>query len=503
MIRRQTVVAGLPPALRAVVFAAVAGALVGVGWLVKAPSPDAEASKALEVPVESASLVCPEASYVSGVTTTNVSAIAVPAEPPAAPPGVPPLSTESTLTVGGLVGGGDAASVKERQQLALYNRAVKTPTAATVRARGVLAPGVAAGQLTTSVSGNEHGLSETACSAPGSEFWFVGAGSAVGRHSRLYLTNVDNTKATARLVLYDEKGPIRSDATRSIEVQPGKQVVLELDELAPTSERLAIDVQVTQGRVAAAMRDQTLNSGTPAGIDWIPAAVAPTRDMIIPGLAPGVGKRTLTVVAPGDSTAVVEVSVLAKEGTFSPSELSHLEVQPGTVLEVELDKVTLKQGSAIRVRSDVPVTAAVRSETGAGAEGVRDVAFGAASQPLTSEGVVPLTTGGAGTLLITNPGSAQTAVEVALQDEKGKELSKSSVAVGPGATAAKPLAPPAGVKRYVVVVKPEKDRPVYAVRLLSGTAGGPMLSAYPLSSAPLTVQRPVARPQLGNVAAPR
>jgi hypothetical protein len=490
---------GLHPALRAVVFAAVAAALVGLGWVVKAPaSSGADASSSVTVPVDSTSLVCPEASFAAGTTSTNISAIAVPGEPPAAPAGVPALNANGTLTVGPLAGGGEPVSVKERQQVARYNPAAKTPAAVTVRGSGVLAPGVAASQLTTSTKGNQHGLSEAACTPPGSDFWFVGAGSAVGRHGRLYLTNVDSAKATVRVLLYDEKGPISPESNRTLEVQPGKQVAIELDELAPTSERIAVHVEVNQGRVAAAMRDQVLSGGTAAGIDWIPAALPPARGFIVPGLASGAGKRTLTLVAPGDSTAVVDLAILGREGTFEPAELGNLEVDPGTVLQVDLDKVSIKQGSAIRVKSDVPVAASVRSETGATADGVRDFAFGVASVPMDSVGVVPLTTTEPASLLVTNAGTAQTAVEVALLDETGKELSKTSVAVGPGATATTAFKAPAGVQRYAIVVTPERNRPIYAVRQLNGTAGGPMLSLYPVSSAPQTVQRPVARPRLGS-----
>jgi Family of unknown function (DUF5719) len=487
----------LHPALRAVVFAAVAAALVGLGWVVKAPSSSGADAASVTVPVDSTSLVCPSATYAAGATSTNIAAIAVPAEPPAAPSGVPALNANGTLTVGPLAGGGSPVSVDGRQQVARYNPAAKTPAAVTVRGSGVLAPGVAASQLTTSTEGNEHGLSEAACTPPGSAFWFVGAGSAVGRHGRIYLTNVDSAKASARLLLFDEKGPISPDRTRSIEVQPGKQVTIELDELAPTSERIAVHVEVTQGRVAAAMRDQVMSGGTAAGIDWIPASLPPARGFIVPGLASGAGQRTLTLVAPGDSTAVVDVAILGREGAFEPAELGNLEVEPGTVLQVDLAKVSIKQGSAIRIRSDVPVAASVRSDTAA-AEGVRDFAFSVPSVPMTTPGVVPLTTTEAASLLVTNPGTAQTAVAVAVLDETGKELSKTSVAVGPGATATKAVEAPAGVARYVLVVTPEKGRPIYAVRQLNGTAGGPMLSLYPISSAPLTVQRPVARPQLGS-----
>jgi Family of unknown function (DUF5719) len=338
------------------------------------------------------------------------------------------------------------------------------------------------------------------CQSSGSEFWFVGAGSQLGRHGRLYLTNTDSAVARVDLRLFDEKGPVESEGTRGLAVAPHEQVVVELDKLAPTSKRLAVAVATKRGRVVAALRDDAVDGETPIGIDWIPAATRPAKDILVPGVAPGAGRRVLTVVAPEDATAGVDLTLLAPGGTFRPVDLSHLEIKPGSVHEVRLDSATNKQAAAVRLTSDVPVTASVRTEMGS-ADGVRDIAYTSAIRSLSGPAVVPVTSAGPGqtaTLLLSTPSRRAVHASATLVGSDGRQLGSTKVVVKPGSTVALELKPPKGQRQYTVVVRSDDGGPLYGARLHVETAeSGPMVSAWPLTSAVVTSIRPVSRSDHG------
>ena len=323
--------------------------------------------------LERATLACPESGFVQGSLATEVGAVAAPADPAAEgfavmpPPGdAPRTSAEPRLEMTALGEAKPRASGDQRERLVSFAvRKTKVPPLV-VSAQGSVAPGVTASQISRGARGSLRGLAEVSCQGPGSEFWFVGTGSQLGRHGRLYLTNTDSAVARVDLRLFDEKGPVESEGTRGLSVPPHKQVVVELDKLAPTSQRLAAAVVTKRGRVVAAMRDDAVDGETPIGVDWIPSATRPAKDVLVPGVASGSGRRVLTIVAPEESTASVDLSLLAPGGTFRPVDLSQLEIKPGTVREIQLDTATNKQAAAVRLTSDVPVTASVRTELGRG-----------------------------------------------------------------------------------------------------------------------------------------
>jgi hypothetical protein len=267
--------------------------------------------------------------------------------------------------------------------------------------------------------------------------------------------------------------------------------------LAPTSKRLAVAVRTRQGRVTAALRDDAVQGETPQGVDWIPAAVPPARDVVVPGIAPGSGERVLSIVAPGDSTATVEVSILSPQGSFRPAGLERVEVKPGAVTQIRLDEVTQKSAAAVRLTSDVPVTASVRSVVGA-TDGPRDVVHTAATRAVAGTAVVPLTLGGArrsATLLLSTTSQRSASATITLHALDGRPLDKTETTVRPGSTAAVKLTAPAREKHYVITVRSDSGGPLYGARLLVENApDGPLASAWPLFSGATTAVRPVARP---------
>jgi hypothetical protein len=505
------------PIVRLGVVAVVAAVLVGgVTLLSPALTSAGESAQAptrpTRVPLDRATFVCPESSYVSGQTSTDVAAVAAPAsvdggqtDAAGGAAGTP----EARLAVSSLGTPTPVASVDRREQVATYAvRKTQTPPLV-VTARGSVAPGAVAGQLTRTGTGPLRGLAETPCSGPGAQFWFVGTGSELGRHGRVYLTNTDEGSAQVDLRLYDEKGEVDSDAGRGLTIAAGRQQVVELDKLAPTSKHLAVAVVAQRGRVSAALRDDAVKGETSMGVDWIPSATPPAKEIVVPGVASGDGERVLTIVAPEDSTASVNLSLLAANGSFRPADLGDLEIKPGAVVEVPLQDALRKQAGAVRIDSDVPVTASVRSVLGAGSN-PHDVAYSSAARALSGPAVVPDTRGGTGrtsSLLLSSPSQQAVNAAVTLVATDGRQLHTSRVTVRPGSTVELELEPPKGTERYAVVVTPDRGGPLYGTRLLVENAkDGPMVSSWPLATGETTAVRPVARADIGagiGVEAPR
>ncbi|MEQ4205236.1 DUF5719 family protein [Actinopolymorpha sp. B9G3] len=485
------------------VIGVLAALVLAANLLPSGQGPATTALQATRLPLERATFICPESSFAKGSTSTDVAAVAASGQGSLLDAGLriargnakprldlTPLGTRTPL-----------ASGDRRERLVTY--AVRKPKEppVVVSAQGSIAPGTTAGQITRTGEGPLRGLAESACTSPGSEFWFVGTSSQLGRHGRVYLTNTDNADAQVELRLYDENGPVDADSIHSLAVKARSQAVVELDQLAPTSKRLAVAVVSTRGRVVAALRDDALEGETPVGVDWVPTAARPGRDVVIPGVAPGRGERVLSIVAPGDSTASVDLSVLAAEGSFQPAELGRVDVKPGTVAEVRLDSATQRQAAAIRLTSDVPITATMRSQLGP-STGVRDVAYTAASRSLSGPAVVPVTLGGpdhTATLVLSTPGSRAVRASAELSDADGRSLGSQKLVVKPGRTIAVTLTPSKKVDRYVLVVQPEDGGPLYGARFLVEAAGdGPMMSVWPLASGETTAIRPVTRADLGT-----
>lgn len=499
--RRQTPITGRRDALVRV--GAVLGGfalLVGLATLFPASGDDSRTvAKSVRVPIDQAILACPESAFVKGTTSTEVTAVAAPAKLDDIAAGE---AKGGELAIDELAGGKPVVQVKRREQQATTS--VRKPGQQPLVALGTraLAPGASAGQLTRTTSGPVRGLSEAACTNPGSEFWFVGAGSAVGRHGRLYLSNADDTAAQVDVILYDEKGVINDDSTRSLEIAPHKQRVVKLDSYAPTSKQLAVKVKAARGRVVAAMRDDMVDgsSGQPLGIDWIPAASAPSEQLVIPGLAPGSGARVLTLVAPGDTSAVVDLSVMGKGSTFIPSKLGRLEVPAGTVKQVAMESATGGDASALRISSDVPVTASVRSDVGA-RDGRRDFVHTAAVAPLTGAAVVPSTMNGSkvkSSLLLSALGRSTVEAEIALLTPDGRQEQPIKVSIPAGGTIEAKLPGVKGSSRYTIVVTPAEPGKLVGTRLqVESAEDGPLVSSWQLVTGRTSTVRPIATPDPG------
>lgn len=372
----------------------------GVATQIEPASPAAPArTEARFVPVARAVAACPDP-VVNDRSATSVS-VAAPGAIDSRTSGrsgaasgratVVPLGRSSPVTARLTSVGSTAVGVTAPAAGASASAAADDARPLLARASGALAPGLDVAMTTRSTAGDLRGLLSDSCATPGTEFWFVGSGAVVGQRGRLYLSNSEPVPAQVDVTLYGPNGVIDAPSGRGVTIAAGQQQVLKLDALAPDVERFGIHVEVRQGRIAAAVRDQQVAGLTPRGADWVPAAASPSRRQVLPGVLPGEGERRLQVVVPGDTDAIVRVRLVGSDGSFVPSGLDVVEARAGRVTDIDLAPYTGGRAVAVALTSDQPVTAGLLMRVGGGAAEVSEIAYTAAAPALRprAPGVVP------------------------------------------------------------------------------------------------------------------
>jgi hypothetical protein len=281
-------------------------------------------------------------------------------------------------------------------------------------------------------------------------------------------------------------------------------VSLRLDEVAPGEKVLAVHAQVRVGRLSAAITETDVDGFDPGGTDWLPAAIQPTNELVVPGVPAVTRGRDSTVrldvVAPGEA-AVVTVSIVTAEGSFSPQGVNIVDVPEQGVASVDLTEALRGDAAAVVLSSDVPVTAGARVLL-EDPDIFGDALFLAAAAPLEAAAVVPdnRTTKDLQTrLILTAPESAASAVVTGFA--KGREWTVGRVSLDGGTTKVVTVDPHRiegkGVESYGLVVTPGGSGPLYGVRMLDEEGPrGPLVSSFPLSTARLLAEVPETFPDV-------
>ncbi len=325
-------------------------------------------------------------------------------------------------------------------------------------------------------------LAVTSCGSPRSEWWFTGAGAGLDHSSTLLLANLDPGPAVVDLRVLGPDGELRGAGTRGVVVAPHSQRRVDLSGVAPQVDDLALGVHASRGRVVAAVDDSLRSSPTaPEGLEWLAATDRPARRLQLAGIPRVARGRTLLVANPSTLEAAVEVGVSGASGTFTPTGLDPVTVAPGAIEAVDVSRVVPSgEPAGIRLRSRVPVVAALRSGT------ANDHAYAVPAQPVVGAAAASLVAGARSTVQLA-AGSRAVRAAVAAYDARGRRVDQATVRVGAGAT--RGWTPRGGA---YVVVTPRGGGQVRGAVVYVG--GG--LAAVPLTSLPLREPRPVVRPGL-------
>jgi hypothetical protein len=333
----------------------VVGALLAGSAVVGSSTDAGSIGAAPSVEVVGATAACPDLRQQPGVLGTRVSVGAAPL--PVGRSGThgtvsafrirSHVSTPVTVTAPGQVVVGIGASTKEDGLV--------------VSATGELAAGIEVEQVTRGVAGANRGLAGVRCDAPRREAWFVGGGTGVLDTTTLVLANVDDTPSTVDVTVFSSAGPIDSRLGQGITVLPHSRKLINLDELAPDRNDLALRVLSRRGRVAANLLHARINGRIPLGVDYVPRTEPPATSVVVPGFPKGPGARILLIANPTTDDTTVSVRVTTTDGQFVPTTLSAINVPAGTSVAARLDSITDESEVTALVTSDgAPIIAGGR-----------------------------------------------------------------------------------------------------------------------------------------------
>lgn len=224
------------------------------------------------------------------------------------------------------------------------------------------APGLVAAQLVAAPDPGSRGMAFTPCQEPAETQHLVGGGPGAGRVERVVVTNPGADPVRVALEVSGVDGPAEVDGGRGLVVPPRGRTTYLLDALAPDVKSPVVTVVAEGGPVGAHLVERASQGTVDLGVEVVPAAAEPARDLVLPALPGPVGEggeRSVTVrlFAPEDE-AVVELRALTTEGARVPSS-PVVRVPAGATVDVGLADLA-DDVHALLLRSDAPVTAAAR-----------------------------------------------------------------------------------------------------------------------------------------------
>lgn len=355
-----------------------------------------------------------------------------------------------------------------------------------VTARGALAPGVAAAQLSSYTARTAAGIAASWCLSPRDEWWFSGVDTSVGTTTGLVLSNPSRAVAVVDLHILGATGPVDAAGANGIAVAPRSRVLLDLARYAPGRAAITLHVAATRGTVAAAVSTTRLDGITPVGAEWLPSSAAPATSVVVGAGAAGLGRQSLVVTNTGTRQQLVTVRILDADGAFTSTALPELQVPPESVVVEDVSAILQRQSTAVQLSAHGPVTGSLVSEQ---VDSPHDYAVSTTSAPLSTPAVVPDVQQTELTLAFATASPAPERVEIRGVGPSGRRTGAETLVVsGTSTTAWAP--PPAWEAAYLlVIVRPGSD--VQAVASYRGERG---VAQLPVLSGRLTVTRPAVLP---------
>ncbi len=339
------------------------------------------------------------------------------------------------------------------------------------------------GRGTFQVDRADGGIAAQECLAPRSRWWFTGGGAALDHQSQLVMANVDPGPAVVDVVVQGPDGVAEDLGTRGITLAPGEVRTIDLVEIAPQSDELAVHVEAARGRVVAGLSDSfATEPAAEPGLEWVPVQQEAARSVRLSPLPGRADRRTLVVANPADREALVEVKVSGESGAFAPTGVEQVAVPAGSVVTADLTDAVGKDASAVLLRSEVPVTATVRSSLGS------DVSYAAAGPVIDGPAGAVLDEDAPAEVQLT-AGKEGGAAQVTAYSAGGQKVGSTELKVPATAT----LAWSPGSKAAYVVVTPVRGALSGGVSL-EGDAGLTQLALRPL---PVVLTQPVVVPVIG------
>lgn len=479
----------------AAVFAAIGvGLAYGYGVSPAAGKPQAVA-EAKSTAVRTATVACPE---VIGSNDATVNAIT----PAGAAGGLTPAS-DGTATLTALGGKSAIATLKQAGALSVNTGLSGNPvnldqpsTPVIGQATGGYAPGFTVTETLSNggTAAGVHGLASTPCTAPATDFWYLGADPNTKTTTQIGLFDTDQIAAQVNVTAYTSAGLVNESAIgQGVLVPPGGQSdPVDLSSFSSTGDPIAVHVVATAGRVVSAL----LDSDGSTGRDFIQAQ-KPAAHLLLPGV-PASGKKAgspmklqLILFSPNADTDV-SLHWIGGSKIMPTTQAGHLTA--GDVKTLDISNVPGPgEAGALQIDStdNVPILAEIKVT----AEGGADTAYLTPVGALSGEGVVADDNSGS-VIELTNNAAQDAQVNVTVEGGTGNPTPQ-SVTVPAYTTKAVALQAPQGASSFAVSVVPQAGASaVYAARVM--TTGDGMLTIQPIGTALETVEIPAVRADLSG-----
>ena len=201
------------------------------------------------------------------------------------------------------------------------------------------------------------------CTAPASSQWFVGGTSDVSSKGAIYIVNSGLSVAIADVFTWSENG---EQAVKTISLKANSSAAVKLDSLAPGDSEIVIEVVARSGRINSFLVDERVKGLKKLGGDSVNAISAPAKKFVITGIPQQIVKKKapihyLRLFVPGVADANFTLELLSSDGRFIPIGFNERKLVSGKVVEFKLTPEVAKGAFAIKLISDQPLVAAVRS----------------------------------------------------------------------------------------------------------------------------------------------
>ena len=201
------------------------------------------------------------------------------------------------------------------------------------------------------------------CTAPSTSQWFVGGTSDVSSKGIVYLVNSGLSVSIADIFTWSENG---EQAVKTISLNANSSAAIKLDSLAPGDSNIVVKVVARSGRVNSFLVDERVKGLQKLGGDSVNAISEPARKIVIAGIPQQlVNKKApthyLRLFVPGVADANFTVELISSNGRFIPVGFNERKLASGKVVELELKPEVAKGAFAIKLTSDQPLVAAIRS----------------------------------------------------------------------------------------------------------------------------------------------
>jgi hypothetical protein len=201
------------------------------------------------------------------------------------------------------------------------------------------------------------------CTAPATSQWFVGGTSDVSSKGVINLVNSGLSVSIVDVFTWSENG---EQAVKTVSLKANSSAVVKLDSLAPGDSNIVIKVVTRSGRVNSYLVDERVKGLQKLGGDSVNSISSPSRKFVITGIPQQlVNKKSpthyLRLFVPGVADANFSLELLSSDGRFIPTGFSERKLVSGKVVELKLKPKVAKGAFAIKLTSDQPIVAAIRS----------------------------------------------------------------------------------------------------------------------------------------------